>query len=297
MFLSFGTIAIQFPSGIILNIPILTYHALNVTNNSYAENDHLALAADLETIRDLGLKVIPLSKVVDWHQGLLADEEIARSVVITFDDGAWFDFYDLDHPTCGMQRSMFNILKDFNDQNGQNRRAHASSFVISSPKARASLDKTGLIGKGWWGDQWWLEAASSGILDVECHSWDHVHPELETVAQQHQLKGDFSQVKTFADAEIQIKQAGEYITAVLNGNRPALFAYPYGSASDYVAKEYLPENCSRHGFRAAFTTDPRNVSRKDNVWLLPRYVFGRDWKSPQGLLSILSSQNYSRNAL
>ena len=256
--------------------------------NTYAENDHLALAADLETISGLGLKIIPLSQVVDWHQGLLADEEVAGSVAITFDDGAWFDFYDLDHPTCGMQRSMFNILKDFNDQSGQVLQAHASSFVISSPKARASLDKTGLIGKGWWGDQWWREAASSGILDVECHSWDHVHPELETVAQQNQLKGDFSQVKNFADAEVQIKQAGEYIAGVLDGNRPALFAYPYGSVSDYVVKEYLPENRSRHGFRAAFTTDPRAVSGTDNIWLLPRFVFGRDWTSVQGLKSILN---------
>jgi len=272
-----------------LNIPILTYHAINVINNTYAENDHLALAADLETISELGLKIIPLSQVVDWHEGLLADEDVARSVAITFDDGAWFDFYDLDHPACGMQRSMFNILKDFNARSGQAVRAHATSFVISSPDARSSLDRTGLIGKGWWGDQWWSEAASSGIFDVECHSWDHVHPELETVAQQNQLKGDFSQVKNFADAEIQIKQAGEYIAGVLDGNRPTLFAYPYGSVSDYVVKEYLPENRSRHGFRAAFTTDPKDVSKTDNVWLLPRFVFGRDWAHSQGLKTILKS--------
>ena len=288
MSLCFGTIATQFQAGYKLNIPILTYHAINVIKNTYEENDHLALAADFETIRELGLRIIPLSRVVDWHAGLLADEEVAGSVAITFDDGAWFDFYDLDHPTCGMQRSMFNILRDFNDQSGQTLRAHATSFVISSPDARSSLDKTGLIGKGWWGDQWWLKAASSGILDVECHSWDHVHPELEQVAQQNQLKGDFSQVKSFADAEVQFKRAGEYIAGVLGGRSPTLFAYPYGSVSDYVVKEYLPENRSRHKFRAAFTTEPAAVSRTDNTWLLPRFVFGRDWTSPQGLKTILN---------
>ena len=275
-----------------LNIPVLTYHAINVINNNYAENDHLALAADLETISELGLKIIPLSRVVDWHQGLLADKAVAGSVAITFDDGAWFDFYDLDHPTCGMQRSMFNILRDFNAQRERARQAHATSFVISSPQARASLDKTGLIGKDWWGDQWWPEAASSGILDVECHSWDHVHPELEQVAQRDQLKGDFSQVKNFADAEIQFKQAGEYIAGVLAGNSPTLFAYPYGSVSDYVVHEYLPENRPGHGFRAAFTTEPVAVSKTDSIWMLPRFVFGRDWTSLEGLKTIVSGTAY-----
>jgi len=255
-----------------LNIPVLTYHAINVINNTYAENDHIALAADLETINDLGLKIIPLSRVVDWHQGLLTDAEVARS-----------------HPTCGMQRSMFNILRDFNDRSGQLMQAHATSFVISSPDARTSLDKTGLIGKGWWGDQWWLEAASSEIFDVECHSWDHVHPELEHVVQQDQLKGDFSQVKTFEDAEIQFKQAGEYIAGILAGKRPTLFAYPYGSVSDYVVEQYLPENRSKHGYRAAFTTDPRAISKADNRWLLPRFVFGRDWTCSSDLKTILNS--------
>jgi len=259
-----------------------------VTSNSYAGNDHLALVSDLETIVASGRRIIPLNRLVDWYLGLRVDEEVARSVAISFDDGSWFDFYDLDHPTCGVQRSMFNILKDFNAGNDISRRAHATSFMISSPQARSSLDQSGLIGKDWWGDQWWLEAASSGILDIECHSWDHVHPELDQVAQQDQVKGDFSQVKSFNDAEIQFTRAGQYIAEVLAGKRPTLFAYPWGSASDYAVNEYLPKYRARHQFRAAFTIDPRAVSRADNRWLLPRYVFGRDGTSPQGLSGILN---------
>ena len=272
-----------------LKIPVLTYHAINVIKNNYADNDHLALASDLETIREHGFRIIPLSRVVDWHQGSVADREISRCVAITFDDGSWFDFYDLDHPTCGMQRSMINILRDFQAAHPPARQVHATSFVTSSPQARLSLDKSCMIGKDWWGDQWWLEAASTGFLDVECHSWDHVHPELEQVAQQHQIKGDFSQVNDFANADIQFKQAGEYIASVLGDKNPTLFAYPFGAAGDYVVTDYLPGNLSRHKFRAAFTTDPRALSKQDNRWLLPRFVFGRDWVSPQGLTDILNS--------
>ena len=224
-----------------MKVPILTYHSINVLDNTYAKNDHLALASDLETIRKLGFKIIPLSRVVDWHQGFLTDEEMSQTVAISLDDGSWFDYYDLEHPTCGVQRSMINILRDFSARNGQSHSAHATSFVISSPKARSSLDKSGLIGKGWWSDQWWPEAASSGFMDIECHSWDHVHPELDNVAQQSQIKGDFSKIETFIDAEFQFSRASVYIGEVLNGKRPTLFAYPYGSFSSYLVEEFLPK--------------------------------------------------------
>ncbi len=272
-----------------MKIPVLTYHGMNVIKNTYAENDHFALASDLVTISELGFKVIPLNWVVDWYQGTLEDDEVSRTVAITLDDGSWFDYYDLDHPTCGVQRSMTNILRDFNVRNDSSHQAHATSFVISSSEARSSLDKSCMIGKDWWGDEWWLEAASSGILDIGCHSWDHVHPELDHVAQQNQIKGDFSQVKSFIDSEIQFTKAGEYIGEVLGGSRPALFSYPYGLASDYAVTEYLPKYQARHQFRAAFTTESKAVSKADNIWRLPRFVFGQHWQTPKGLKEILDN--------
>ena len=260
---------------------------MNITENSYSGNDHIALASDLETIDKLGFRVVPLSKVVDWHQGLLADQEMSRALAITFDDGSWFDYYDLNHPTCGLQRSMFNILKDFRAVNPAGRSVHATSFVIGSPHARDSLDKTCMLGKGWWGDQWWQEAAASGLVDIECHSWDHVHPGLEQVAQQNQIKGDFREVKSYTDSEIQFARAGDYIREVLEGRKPTLFAYPYGHASDYTVSDYLPNHRQEHGFRAAFATGPEAISKSDNIWFLPRFVCGSDWQSPQGLKDIL----------
>jgi peptidoglycan/xylan/chitin deacetylase (PgdA/CDA1 family) len=271
-----------------MGIPVLTYHGVNVIDNSYQGNDHLALAADLLTIRELGFRVVPLNRVVDWHAGKLKDEDVSQTVAITFDDGSWFDFYDLEHPTCGLQRSMFNIIKDFNALDGTAHPAHATSFVIASPDARASLDKSCLVGKGWWGDEWWLEASRSGVMDVECHSWDHVHPNLGHVAQQDQAKGDFARVASYPDCTAQFAGASDYITSVLAGKRPALFAYPYGQASDYAVERYLPEHTPRHGFRAAFTTEPKPVTRLDNAWTLPRFVFGQDWRSPEGLRAILN---------
>jgi peptidoglycan/xylan/chitin deacetylase (PgdA/CDA1 family) len=125
-------------------------------------------------------------------------------------------------------------------------------------------------------------------MEIECHSWDHVHPGLEQVAQQDQMKGDFREVDNYPDSDIQFARAGEYIGKVLNGERPTLFAYPYGHASDYAVSEYLPNHQSEHGFRAAFGTGPEAVSRADNIWLLPRFVCGPDWQSPQGLKDILN---------
>jgi len=263
---------------------------MNISDNTYAENDHVALKEDLETIRELGLKIVNLNSVVDWHRGELADRYMSNTVAITFDDGSWFDYYDLEHPICGMQRSMFNILRDFHKRCGGTQTVHATSFVISSPDARSILDKRCMIGSNWWGDEWWVEAVSSGFLDVECHSWDHVHPQLDHVAQQKQVKGDFSQVDNFRDSDMQFAKAGEYIGQVLGeGRRPSLFAYPYGLSSEYLVTEYLPTYQSRHQFRAAFTTESKAVSKTDNIWLLPRFVCGKDWRSSQELKTILQA--------
>lgn len=272
-----------------MKIPVLTYHGMNITENTYAGNDHIALASDLETIDELGFRVVALSRVVDWHLEILSDKEMERTVAISLDDGSWFDYYDLDHPTCGRQRSMFNILRDFQSRSATSRPVHATSFVISSPEARASLDESCMIGMGWWSDQWWLEASSSGLMDIECHSWDHVHPGLERVVQEDQIKGDFRAVRNRADSQIQFSRAGEYIGEVLHGRRPTLFAFPYGRASDYAVSDYLPNRQPEHGFRAAFGTGPGAVSKSDNIWLLPRFVCGPDWQSPQGLKDILNS--------
>jgi peptidoglycan/xylan/chitin deacetylase (PgdA/CDA1 family) len=77
------------------------------------------------------------------------------------------------------------------------------------------------------------------------------------------------------------------MASVLAGKRPTLFAYPYGQVSDYAVEQYLPEHAPRHGFRAAFTTEPKPVSRSDDIWALPRFVFGQDWRSTEGLKAIL----------
>jgi peptidoglycan/xylan/chitin deacetylase (PgdA/CDA1 family) len=227
--------------------------------------------------------------VVDWHQGRLVDIKDEKVVALTFDDGSWFDYYDLDHPTCGLQRSFLNILRDFQSEylSDSYPRLNASSFVICSPVARSELDKKGLIGKGWWGDEWWKPAQESGLLNIECHSWDHNHPDLDFVAQRDQVKGNFASIESYVDCDVQIARSGDYIQEQLAGTRPTLFAYPWGQASDYLMHHYLPKFHARHGFTAAFTTNPRPVTKSDNIWALPRYVFGRDWKSPAGLVNLL----------
>jgi peptidoglycan/xylan/chitin deacetylase (PgdA/CDA1 family) len=283
-----------------LRIPVLTYHSANILQNSYAQNDHIALAGDLKALERLGWTILPLKDVVDWHQGEKKNLPADKLVALSFDDGSWFDYHDLDHPSCGMQRSFFNILLDCKNQAGKNQThknqtigdgrsaPHATSFVITSPEARDELDKKGLIGRGWWGDEWWNSAQQSGLLDIECHSWDHVHPDLDRVAQQDQQKGDFGLVRAYADCEAQLTQSGAYIQQQMNGRRPTLFAYPWGQASDYIVDHYLPDFKHQHRFRAAFTTQAKPLEQSDNIWTLPRFVAGRDWDSPEGFEKLLA---------
>lgn len=274
-----------------MQIPVLTYHAASISTNEYSGNDHVALVADLELIHDMAYRVVPLSQVFDWHQGTVSSDEMHKTVAITFDDGTWFDYHDLDHPVCGMQRGMLGILRDFREGTGAEAKPdlHATSFVIASPDARQELDVKGLIGKSWWGDEWWKPAEESGLMSIECHSWDHNHPDLERVAQREQKKGSFRYIDNFHDCEVQLARASEFIAGKLGGKRPRFFAYPWGETNDYLLGTYLPEHGDRHGFRAAFTTDSRPVRQNDSRWTLPRFVCGHDWKSPGGLERILAS--------
>lgn len=266
-----------------VSIPILTYHSANVDSNTYAENDHIALSSDLQSIYRCGRRVVSLAEVFSWQQGNLELED--NCVAITFDDGTDFDFRDLTHPICGHQRSFANILSEHQHSTGQ--RVVATAFVIASPVARKSLDSTGLLGLGWWSDDWWLEAHRTGQLSIECHSWDHVHPDLEAVAQVDNIKGDFEQVATKHDCDQQVLKAGQYIADKLEGSAPRFFAYPWGQYSDYLVNIYMPEYRKEHGFKAAFTTQAEPVTQAHSAWELPRFVCGRDWTSPREFEQLL----------
>ncbi len=261
---------------------VLCYHSINIHGNQHENNDHVALAEDLRLIHSLGLRIRPLHELVDALDGKA--DVAGPCVALSFDDGSWFDWHDLAHPTCGIQRSFANILSDFEDRTGQP--APATSFVIASPQARATLDRTCMIGKDWWGDEWWMPATRTGRIAIENHSWDHQHETLPHIAS-GLPGGTFANVLDHAAADIQIRQASAYIDALLPQRRTRLFAYPYGESNDYLVNEYLPGFRHEHGLDAAFGTHPEPVTRNSSRWLLGRYVCGHHWSGTDSLRLLL----------
>jgi Polysaccharide deacetylase len=272
-----------------MRVPVLTYHSNNVGGNDYADNDHVALAADLGRIHDLGFRVVPLARVVDALLGEAPESTVDGAVAIAFDDGSWFDWHDIDHPTCGPQRAFAGILRDFAARTGA--AIHATSFVIVSPDARAILDRTCLAGRGWWGDDWWRQAEREGLIAIESHSWDHNHDTLPETARREQEKGTFRSIGTYADADAEIRQANDWLDAHCREPREGLFAYPYGETNDYLVREYFPGHVGVHRVRAAFATEPRPIESSSDRWNLPRYVCGRDWKSADELAALLNRRH------
>ncbi|HEY6985053.1 MAG TPA: polysaccharide deacetylase family protein [Rhodanobacteraceae bacterium] len=268
-----------------MRVPILTYHSNNVGGNDYADNDHVALAADLRRIRECGRRIVPLARLVDVLDGRLRESEVEDAVAITFDDGSWFDWYDLDHPTCGPQRAFAGALRDFAAETREP--AHATSFVIVSPDAREILDRTCLIGRGWWTDVWWREAEIEGLIAIESHSWDHNHATLPATVQRDQNKGTFRTIDTYADADAEIRQANDWLDAYVREPRAGLFAFPYGETNEYLVREYLPRHAAEHRLRAAFGSEPKPMERSSDRWNLPRYVSGFHWRSTDELARIL----------
>lgn len=270
-----------------MRIPILTYHSMKIHGADYGNNDLVGLASDLETVRARGFRIVALAELVrQWRQSP-QELESRKCVAFTCDDGGDFDFHDLPHPTAGEQRSVLNILRDFQARHRE-QPPHITSFVIASPEARVELDKTCLIGRGWWNDTWWREAAASGLMDIANHSWDHNHEALPERFSHGVERGTFKTIATRRLADEEIRAAHEFLRARVPNAGNALFAYPYGEFNEYLVEEYFPAFGDAMGIAAAFSDTAGYLCAQANRWKIPRFVFGRDWNSPEGLQRILA---------
>ncbi len=267
---------------------VLTYHSVDVRGHEYAVNDHVAFASDLRALDRAGWRVRPLAQLVHgWERGGLA--ELGHSVALTLDDGCMLDARDAQHPTCGPQRGMQGILRDFDAEfPGAQPDLHATSFVIASPDARAELDRRDYLSLGWWGEDWWREVQDSGLGTVESHSWDHNHPSLERTAMHGPRR--FDTLATRAEAQAEIEQANAHIERV-TGRAPQFFAYPWGQVSPYLADDYLPNEVRAHALCAAFTTEPAPLDGARDRWRLPRFVCGEHWRSAEAFAALLAAHS------
>lgn len=264
--------------------PILTWHSINVLENTYAGSDLIAFAEDLRLLDRSGWTIQPLRTALDQ---LATGRLKPKTVVLTADDGSRMDFEEFDHPTCGPQNSMIGLMREFSDQTTSERHhLHLSCFVIASPEARAELDRTDYMSLGVWPDHWWRPANDSGLISIESHSWDHNHGSLSQTVQHDNRRGDFRWIETFTECHAEVDQASDYIEKI-SGRRPLFFAYPYGQASDYIRNDYLPRHGPDIGLKAALGCDPAPVTTASDPWYLPRFVCGRDWKSPEELETLL----------
>lgn len=270
-----------------LKIPILTYHSMAIEGNDYGNNDHVALAADVERILATGFRIRPLHEIVaKW---IAAPHELdgQKIVALTCDDGGDFDYADLPHPVAGIQRSFINIMKDHRTAPGSDASPHITSFVIVSPEARQTLDVRCMVGKRWWNDHWWKPAVDSGLMGIANHSWDHNHDCLADDVFPGVQRGTFRTIDTEALADYQIERASAYLRKIAPGPSTALFAYPYGESNEYLVREYFPRHATRVGVVAAFDDQATPMTHQSDRWELPRYVFRRDWKAPSDLEAIL----------
>lgn len=268
------------------SIPVLTYHALHAPGWDYHENDHVALEQDLQILSSTGYRVIALTDLVPMLTGESEPVNAGEKLVaLTFDDGTDLDYHDFSHPEYGHLKSMRRILMEAPRLGLDGGPPPATSFVIASPEAREELDRTCIAGRGQWRDDWWLDSARNGPVGIANHSWDHTHESLAELAVDASHRGRFDTITDFEAADAEILQAERYIREKTVGHSSPYFAYPYGHGNDFLAKEYFPARSE--WFRAAFTTAGRPVTSSESPWLIPRFVCGDHWKSPEGLMEIL----------
>ena len=270
-------------------VPVLTWHGYNVFGNTYETNDLIAFADDLRTIQDVGFAVVPLVDVARWARGEHVDfAQYGRPVVaLSCDDGTDYDWRDVQHPVHGPQTGFASSMRAFQAQHpGAQPALTMTSFVIASPSARRQIDAGAMQAQGALNDDWWQPANASGLITVESHGWDHNHPTVKPVVQREQRTGDFFAVDAFAECDMHVRAASQFMESK-SGRKPPLFAYPWTQASAYMRGEYMPAHAEANGVVAAFGGESGYITKDSDRWCLPRFVFGPDWKSKEGLQSIL----------
>lgn len=273
-----------------MQVPILTYHGVNIAGNDYAGNDHVAFAADLELIHAQGLRIVPAQWVADQLLGRVR-RDLRRCVALTCDDGSNFDYDDLDHPEHGPQLSFYNALRAFRERHGERAQPdlHLTAFVIADPLARERMDRQCLVGRDWMQSRWWRAAQDSGLLAIENHSWDHNHPCLASPGPHGLVRGDFHAVATAAQAEFEIARSQQFLATQLAPHQPRLFCYPFGHVNDFLNRDWLPRHGSAAGLDAAFGDGAAAATPQSDRWNIPRFVCGWHWRSPDGLREILAT--------
>jgi len=268
-----------------LKAAILTYHSQNIAGSETGNNDHVALAADLDALHNAGCRFISLDTLV---AGLFGDASLPEGpplICLTFDDGCNFDVRTLEFPGHGSQPGFLQIMEAFIAVQGSENQPglHATCFVIASPQARQVIDRKSLFDLGHMSDDWWCNADTHPLLAIGNHGWDHNHPDLE---EGNYARGGFDMVSKLEHCHEQVVQAGEFIESK-TGRRPCFFAYPFGESGAYIRNEYFPLHGDDHHCLAAVGTEPDMVTVHSNRWNLPRFVCGRDWSYPSELLAKL----------
>ncbi len=264
---------------------ILAFHSHSISGATYATNDHVALDESIALVQRLRIPVLRLLDVVkELRRGAFATLP-ERFVCLTFDDGADYDWVDTRHAEQGMQPSMHSILRRHSRRligPWWLRKACGTSFVIASPAARRDMEAALPVRLS---DTWWPEAQASGLLDIGSHGWDHVHPAVSEMKSRPELIESFHKIDSGEEAQLQMDCAYEFIRRMTGSDSARLFAYPYGQVSEFIANEYLP---GQKHYWAAFTTEARPLHEDCNIWQLPRYVCGWNWKSAEELGKLLS---------
>ncbi|MEZ5504299.1 MAG: polysaccharide deacetylase family protein [Halioglobus sp.] len=268
---------------------VLAYHSQNCGGYDYGSNDHLAFERDLRAVLARDLPIVSLADIASALAAGLTAQLPDRFVAFSCDDGSLLDWRDYEHPRFGPQRSFANILREQVARHGLTGKGLLTAFVIASPVARRAIDEGCYGGAPLSHDDWWTEAAREGLLAIENHSWDHLHTVLPASLLPDGGAGNFHTVDNYPKADLQVRAAAEFIDEQLaaTGQRTSLFAYPYGHASAFLAREYLPRYAHEHGVVGAFTTEQNFVDAGTRAFEIPRMVCGDAWRTHQQFAELL----------
>lgn len=214
-------------------LPILMYHGIQwgtSTRHPYYETNTSpsAFALQMKYLRDNGYRTLDLDKAI---RSLKRDENLAKRVVITFDDG-YRDFYTTAFPILcenGFTATVFLVT----GHTGEQRLRFKDMDCLTWKEVR--------------------ELHSKGIC-IGSHTV--THPELKLLSN--------------AEIEYEIRQSKQTIEDKI-GHPVKSFSYPFAFPEvDQVFTSSLEKSLSRHGYQNGVSTIIGRASGRSGRFFLPR---------------------------
>lgn len=252
-----------------VEIPILTYHNVQLKSNNIYEVDEERFYQDMEYLKGKGYTPLLPSEFIDIIDG--RKKMPLKPIIITFDDG-YYGNYEYAYPIIkksGMKATIGVISNNLYEEPNHQYLTHRL-FDVYAPATQEEIQiAENTIKPTFMSWQQCMEMYESGVIAIESHTHNLHNPETGGsyveggVNGIKRLKGE-EETDYYIRVKADLEKSVETIESKI-GNDVKYFSYPYG-----VVDKYIFRILEELDIRMATTTINKIAQTEDDLFKLSR---------------------------